>query len=218
MNNVAEKLESTGMSLDQGLVLATGPRECEVALDWGLARLKTAKSCLMRPVEGDTVLVCSDSTGNGYILAVLEGHDLDGSGRELVVEGPVRFKVSGGEMNLEADGGINLATPDKIALASDELDVSASRGRAGIGEMSFAGRFFSSRIEEVRTLARSVDSICQRLVQRLTTSYRYVEEHDEVQAGSSRMLVDGVMSVHTKTTMHTSEGHIKLDAEQIHLG
>jgi hypothetical protein len=32
------------------------------------------------------------------------------------------------------------------------------------------------------------------------------------------MLVEGTLTMQTQNTMHTAEGHIKIDAEQIHLG
>mgnify|MGYP000886246409 FL=1 len=32
------------------------------------------------------------------------------------------------------------------------------------------------------------------------------------------MLVDGTLTMETKNTLHTAEGHVKIDAEQIHLG
>jgi hypothetical protein len=94
----------------------------------------------------------------------------------------------------------------------------AMEGEIRIRRLSFLGNIFTGRIEKIRLVADAVDSLCRRLVQKLVSSYRYIEEHEEIQSASTRILVDGTMTVQTKNTVHTTEGHIKLDAEQIHLG
>jgi hypothetical protein len=68
------------------------------------------------------------------------------------------------------------------------------------------------------TVARKVDSFMHYLVQRMTSSFRQVREHDETQAASARQLVQGTLTVQTGNSVHTAEGHVKIDVEHIHLG
>jgi hypothetical protein len=63
-----------------------------------------------------------------------------------------------------------------------------------------------------------VDHIFDRLTQRLKNHTRYVEDQEEVQTGSSRYLVEDLLTVQTKNTLHQAEEIITLNGEQIHLG
>ena len=67
-------------------------------------------------------------------------------------------------------------------------------------------------------VAETVENIFCRLTQRLENAFCYVKEHEEVQAGSSRRLVEDTMTVHSKNAIHMAEEVIKLNAGQVHLG
>jgi hypothetical protein len=144
----------------------------------------------------------------------------DGLQRETILQfdGQVHLNVRGGGLRLTADETLSFASREKIMLASPALEMDANKGTVRIENMSFFGKFLFSQIEKMKVVADAMDSVFRRVVQRMTSSYRYVEEHEEIQSASTRILVDGTLTMQTKNTMHIAEGHIKIDAEQIHLG
>jgi hypothetical protein len=127
----------------------------------------------------------------------------------LSFDGDLSVRVNGGRMSLASD--------ESLSLASQDFELTAGKGRVMIEKVAFFGRLVESNIEKIKVVAETLDSIVRRAVQRFTSTYRYVEEHEEVQSASTRMIVDGTLTMHTKNTMHIAEGHVKIDAEQIHL-
>ena len=159
---------------------------------------------------GDMVLVSIDEAGLSYILSILERPEQSRTGAEISLEGDVNFNVRNGALSFTSENALSLSSP--------KFEVNAHQGTIRIDKTSFFGRFVENHIEKLRLVAESVDSIIKRAVQRFTSSYRYVEEHEEVKSASTRMIVDGTLTMHTKNTMHIAEGHVKIDAGQIHLG
>ena len=177
-----------------------------------------AFGCVVKPEKGDRVLLSTDASGRTWILSVLERPGGEARGKTFLFDGPVTMTVRNGGLRMSADNGLSMASDREITLAAQRVGIDAKEGEARIETMSFLGSVFQGRVETIRIVAHAVDSIIRRAVQRLTSSYRYVEEHEEIQSASTRMLVDGTLTMQTKNTMHTAEGHVKIDAEQIHLG
>ena len=208
MINIAAKtkIEPT---LEFGLVTQENKEGYTVRTDETVFEAQRAAGCLLKPEPGDRVVLASGDQGLAWVLAVLERPD-SGPVKEIRMTGPVAFRVDEGDLDLAADGRLSLAAP--------EFQVDAGSGQVRIEEFTWVGGLIRAQAQRLRFVADTVDSVCRRLVQKLTSSYRYVEGHEEVQSASSRMLVEGTLTLQTKNTMHTSEGHIKMDARQIHLG
>jgi hypothetical protein len=66
-------------------------------------------------------------------------------------------------------------------------------------------------------VAGRAENIFHRLTERLTNTFRYVTEHEEVQTGSTRYLVEETLTMHSKNAMHMAEEMVSINAEQIHL-
>ncbi len=167
-------------------------------------------SCLVSPHAGDLVLLSLDQRGCCYILSILERSLAAQRKTELSFDGDVNLAVRGGRMSITSD--------EALSLASAEFELNAHQGTVRIDRASFFGRFVENHIARLKIVDEAMDCVVRRAVQRFTSSYRYVEEHEEVQSTSTRMIVDGTLSIHTKNTMPISDGHVKIDAEQIHLG
>jgi hypothetical protein len=204
--------------LEYGLVAGSAGEGFIIVSAGGRYEASQAVSCLVRPEPGDKVLLSFTATGRGYILSVLERPGGKPAPINITLDGPVDLDIRQGGLSIAAAENISLAAGRKLSLAALEVGIDASRGAARIGELSFFGRLFQSQVETVKHIADTLDTIVRRAVQRLTSSYRYVAEHEEIQSASTRMLVEGTLTMQTQNTMHTAEGHIKIDAEQIHLG
>lgn len=209
MELTATRTELLQPVLEYGMVAAPCEGGFVVTSDSGIIEASVAVSCLVTPEVGDVVLFSLDESGSSYILAILERPERAQMATELSFDGDLSIRVKG--------GGMSLASDESLSLASKDFELSAEKGRVTIEKASFFGRLVENNIERIKVVADAMDSIIRRAVQRFTSSYRYVEEHEEVQSASTRMIVDGTLTMHTKNTMHVAEGHVKIDAEQIHL-
>lgn len=181
----------------------------------GPATARRAASCLLAPEAGDRVLLSLDRE-EAFVLAVLER---SGTGeRRLVLDGPARLEVPEGGLSIAARDGISLASATEVSIAAPDLSFCAARLTAGVSETSLTGEGLTAKVARIKVVARSVDSFLGRCVERMVSCLRQVREHDETQAGSARQIVEGTLTVHTANTVHLAEGHVKIDAEQIHLG
>jgi hypothetical protein len=218
MDNLAEKRQYVPPVLEYGVVASAREKAFLVLTEGGCHEAVAATGCVVKPEKDDVVLLSFGGEERIYILSVLERPC--GLHREttLQFDGQVHLNVRGGGMRMTTDEELSFASRGKMILASPKLEVDAHEGTLKIESMSFFGKVLYSQIEKMKVVADAVDSIFRRVVQRMTSSYRYVEEHEEIQSASTRMLVDGTLTMQTKNTMHIAEGHIKIDAEQIHLG
>ncbi len=210
MKAAAQQVEILQPVLEYGLVAGRSGSGFAVTCDRGVFDASVAVSCLVAPEAGDVVLLSLDGSGPCYILSILERQEGARGKTELAFDGDVSLTVRDGAMSIRSD--------EAISLASKEFELTAEEGRVTLEKSSFFGNLVENNIARIRVVADSLDTIVRRAVQRFTNTYRYVEEHEEVQSASTRMIVDGTLTMHTKNTMHIAEGHVKIDAEQIHLG
>lgn len=219
MDNLAQEKQYHQTALEYATVMSAKRNTCLVlSTSGGCFEATIAVSCLVQPEKGDCVLLSVNTENQTYILSILERPDQLHQETNLRFEGQVNLNVKNGGLQLTAAKEMSFAAQENMTLASPLFNIAARKGNIKIEKVSFFGKFLSSRIEKIRIIADTVDAVLRRSVQRLTSSYRYIEEHEEVQSASTRMLVEGTLTMQTKNTMHTAEGHIKIDAEQIHLG
>lgn len=212
----AKKYEKENPYLDYGLILDEGPALI-VRTSSGDFEAQKAVSCLIEPRPGDQVLVSMDSSAVCHVIAVLTRPDEE-AGADLHFSGDVRMRIERGSLQLLADKDLNLAARDNMSLASESLDVNTNQANAHIEKLSFVGEFINIQAKRLKTVADVCEQFLSSLTQRLKSSFRSVEEHDESQAGSARYLVDGTMTVNVKNSVHIAEEDVKIDADQIHLG
>lgn len=210
MELLAKKIDPLRPILEYGVISAACEKGFTVSTDRGIIDANIAVSCLVSPGAGDVVLLSLDEAGCCYILSILERPEKTQKHTELSFEGDLSVNVRGGAMSLTSE--------EAISLASRDFALDAHNGNVNMEKLSFFGGFVENHIARLKIVAETVDSIVRRAVQRFTSSYRYIEEHEEIQSASTRMIVDGTLTMHTKNTMHIAEGHVKIDAEQIHLG
>lgn len=213
-NALAYMSPETAVSLVESRIVAAGDDHWIAATPAGGTPAVCAASCLLRPRVGDLVLL-SRSAGGAYILAVLAQA---GGETALDLHGDVRVNVASGHLTVSAAGGVNVASAQGIAMTAPHIQTDAGRGSFRIGTLEFTASRVAAVCDTLSLAARAVDHAFRRLVQRLGSAFRYVEGHDEMQAASARQLVDGTLTIQTENTVHLAEQHIKIDAEQVHLG
>lgn len=204
----------TPSSLLQGRVRGSQESFYWVETVSGIHPAKRAASCLIEPQVSDLVLVCEGDQGAWYVLAVLEkGEGLPSS---ILFEDGLSLKVRKGHLDVQAEG-IRLAGKE-IALSSQSLQVDSLKGKARIVDFSFLGRVLNSRVQKVRWVSETWDSVVDRLTQRAKRSYRWIEDHERTRAGRITCLVKDTLYMKGKRSSIMAEKKIKMDAEKIHLG
>lgn len=218
MKNLAHKKAHQSPVLEYGRILSHADGTFCVRTDFGETQARQAVGCLIRPREGDKVLLSLNGEDNDYILSVLEHDPETGDRTDMDFQGNVNLNVSRGSLVVQADQDISLISNDQIHCATDEITLNAKHGKVFVDAMSLVGRTVATQVERITAVALNVEQTFRRLTQRLDNAFRFIKEHEEVQSQSTRYLVDDLMAVHTKNTDLTSEEIVKINAEQIHLG
>jgi hypothetical protein len=195
-------------------VKAAAPGRIEVETSFGTVSAARAVSCLVEPSAGDKVLLSVDMTGEAYVLSVLAS----ASPVALAIDGDVRLAVRSGSFTVAADKDLTFSCSGELTAASGGISVHASTGNAVIERMSFMGQALKTQFKRVRSVAQSMDQVFRRFTMRAQESSRYVKEHDEVQAGSQRVLVEDLCALHAKNHSVMAEEQVVINAEQIHMG
>jgi hypothetical protein len=215
MGNLAIKPKLTTLFHQYGEVTQLG-ETVTVHSDSTVYQAKRAASCLLEPMLGDKVLMVTDTEGADYVLAVLER---SGEGRAVMhLPGDAEIRTDTGSLRISGRDGIRIQTPGEMTLQSSTLAVQALQGDVTIQSLSLVGDAWRSCIDRVKTVGRSFDSILERCHQRVSRSYRIVEEMDQVKAGQIDYTADTSLQLHAKYALVTAEDLVKMDADQIHLG
>jgi hypothetical protein len=169
-----------------------------------------AASCLIRPRQGDSVLAAFDEEGNCFILSVLMQNQAPGQVNEIVLEGDASLHIR--------KGGLTISADDEVSVVSEKISLAARTGNAAFEECSFLGKVLSSQFESIKTVAGKVENIFQELTEKLIDAFRFVKDHEEIQTGSTRYLVEENLTMHSKNAMHVAEEIVTINAGQVHLG
>ena len=212
----AKHVQTASPNLEYGFVLNRTASRFLVRTSFGEIAAVRAAGCLLEPADGDKVLLAVDIGGGAYVLSVLER---DASlAAELAVDGDARLSARGGSLTLAAERDLSLRCGQGLSAVAGSVSVQAGRGTAVIERVRVAGHSLKTRFKRVNSLAQTVDMACRRYTQRLTDCFRFVKEHDEVQAGSQRVLVEELMALHAKNHSIMAEEQVVINAGEIHLG
>ncbi|MHC4400592.1 MAG: DUF3540 domain-containing protein [Planctomycetota bacterium] len=201
-SSAAIKPDDEGVFQTTGTVTAIADDVIEVLASDETFRASCAVSCLVAPEEGDLVLLAGSRATSFYLLAVLER---PGSHNTCIsTDGDLTFELRTGRFTVAATEGVELVSKRTVSVTADRLEARAREG----------GLFLST----VRLIAGAVDSILERLSQRVKRVYRRVEELEHVRAGQIDCAAEGNLRLHGENTLVTANQLVKADAKQIHIG
>jgi len=216
MDNLARKQVYSEATQEYGKVVGQEDSFYSVETASGLYRVLRAVSCVVQPEVTDLVLVSLSSLGGGYILAVLEREQ--GAKATLSFDSDVDIRTSEGSLSIASKRGIDLASPEDINLISSRLGIVSSEGEINISKLTFLGSFFEGSLETVKLLARTFDSITERFFRRTKRSYRFIEDTDQVKAGSLNYIADKSLMLRGTFSQMTAKEDVHIDAERINIG
>jgi hypothetical protein len=214
MVGLAAKLERRVWQ-EVGTVVERRNRELVVRTETGTLRAERAVSCLVEPEIDDDVLI----TGVGsqcYVLAILERPS--GAPVRLSADGDLCVALEHGAFEVDAPGGIHLASKQGVSVAAKQVDISSVAGRFAIGSLTMFGTLLESRLEKLEVVVGGIDAVIERVVERVKRSYRFVEETDQVEAEHVDYAANKTMSLRAENALITAQELVKVDGSQIHVG
>jgi hypothetical protein len=215
MNQLARQL-STDVTQEQGLLLRREGDAFLVRTSSGDVRAKRATSCLVEPHAEDLVLIAAVPRGVCYVLAVLEREA--GEPTRLVTEGDLEVSARNGRLSLGAERGVSLVSKTAVELVAARFSLKALEGSVVLEELALTGRKLTAQVDRIKAFATSLDSVMERVSQRVKRSYRTVEEADHVRAERIDYVAKRTMNLHGENAVVTAEHVVKVDGEQILVG
>jgi len=191
---------------DRFAIEATPGEPCFVA--------RRAVSCLVEPALGDAVLFAGRPSGALYVLAVLERDD---DAVTLRAPGDLTLQVDAGRLTL-ASRGVDVVSSEDISLTSSEVRVRASRGQVFVRRLELLSEKLFGQSEAVKLVASEVERVAERVLDRVGRSYRFVEEMDQLRAGSIEHVAEETLRLKGEHAFLQADGLTKVDGDQIHLG
>lgn len=181
----------------------------------GRFRAKRAVSCLVEPEVGDEVLFAGRSSGDLYVLAVLERK----AAGAVLVRAP-------GDLTIKADGRIAIASPEgvdvvtskNIALTGGGIEVRAGHGHVFVRHLDFIGEKLVGEVEALKVVSGKIERIAERVIERVKRSYRFIEEMDQLRAGQIEYVAEETMRLKGENAFVQADKLAKVDGDQIHLG
>ena len=215
MNAATHLVRPTTVEQTTGRVTRVEGATVAVRTGHGEVIANRAASCLLEPTAGDLVLLASVSTGESYVLGVLEREN-DGPAR-LSFEKDVELHTPG-QLSLHGVNGVRLVSDGALSLLGRSLDAVAREGTLLLRSLHVVSQAVQADTGKLKFLAQVVESTVDRLSARFGNVYRRVDELEQVQAGQVQMRVDGNLDLRGGNTLVTAERLVKVNAEQVHMG
>ena len=216
----AEKITSMSrqpaIEIEYGTVHKLEAKEIVIHSQAGVITAKRAFSCVVNPEAGDKVMYSRDHKEQYYVLAIVE-RPLQQSAR-LSFQGDVAIESVQGEILITGQSGLQIASAESIALVSNQVNVIAKKGLINIDDAIVTGEKASSHISRLSVFAKSIDTVADRLSQKLKNSFRVIEGVDQTKAGDVLTTIKNLFSLRARQSAIIAKKDIKIDAERIHMG
>jgi hypothetical protein len=177
-------------------------------------RAKRAASCLLVAEPGDRVLVSRGT--ECFVLAVLERNGEQPA--EMAIDGDATLHARGGRLRLGGSEGVELVTDKAIALLSRAFRLTSSTAEVVVEQLDVVGKRAQASFDEAGLAARTIDTMAERVMERVDRFYRFVGEIDRLRAGHIDYRAEHSVQIKGENTVMTARGVAKIDGEQIHMG
>ena len=217
MKNVMlmKKTSPRPVALSYGQV--TGRKEARwfVLTDDGrMLGAQKADGCLLTPELHDLVLLSEDGGNDGFILNVLVK-----SGRRsaILIPGAGEITSGEGELSLTANT-IAVQAAEGASFAAPEVSFTGVTAKASFLSFSFIAQILEARIGKAATMIETLDMVCGRLTERLKTSFRWIENFEQIKAGRISTIVKERFAVRARHASVLTEEEVSIDGRKIRLG
>ncbi|MBW2524990.1 MAG: DUF3540 domain-containing protein [Deltaproteobacteria bacterium] len=216
MSNLAQTLHPEEITHLAGIAERAIDGRWLVRTSTGRYRARRATSCLLEPVVGDRVTLAVDEAGESYIVSVLERQGERPRVR-IAVDGDVELDVSG-RYAVAARRGVDLVSGEDFNVISGKLSLKAVDGRVAFERLSYVGKVLQGKVEQLRTVSRSVEAVAERVTETAKRCYRFVSEFDQLRAERIDHQAAKTLRMHGQNTVVTAQRLVQVDGDRIHLG
>lgn len=194
------------LSLSYGRVTEREEDHYRVTTDEGIALwARKADGCLLTPEAEDMVLVSDGGAEGAFILSVL-------------IKNGAEFDLAlGGKAKIHAES-ITLSALHSASLEAPEVAFSGVSGKADFMGFSLRAGVCRAEIKKVSMLIQFLDSVVDRVTQRVKNSFRWIENTEQISAGRIRSVVKQRFSLKAKHTSILADEEVTVDGKKIHLG
>jgi hypothetical protein len=177
---------------------------------------RRAVSCVVDPRPDDLVLFAGIASGERYVLAVLER-----TGDQAAVwsaPGSVTLATPDGQVTVAARDGVNVVTSATVRVTTDAVSVTAREGELAVQALTYVGAAVVASLDDLKLTAQRIDTVAERLSQKLKRAYRSVSELDQLRAEQGDWSFRKTLGLHAANVVATARDLVKVDGDQIHLG
>ncbi|MFT7673852.1 MAG: hypothetical protein ACI845_002268 [Gammaproteobacteria bacterium] len=175
-----------------------------------------AFSCLVEPMQDDTVVFSIDSSRRCHIHSIIERHASDRTNLEF--PGDVTLNAARGNVSINGREGINISSEKTMRQSAEEFTLIAKKALFSVDNITAIGSRLSGKFKNIQTIADSVETIADNLIQKLKNSFRLIDGLDQSRATEAIHTVKNLYSLRSKQAAILAKKDIKMDAERIHMG
>ncbi len=183
----------------------------------GEVRARRAASCMLQPTLGDLVLAAVLGDGSAYVLAVLERGDADVPS-ELLVEGDVALRVSNGRLEVFADQGVELRSPEHVKVASRNVEIVSKNTHLLFDELKAMGRDAVLEATNGRILGTVLETVADMVHLTAKRAIRVVTEIDQTRAKRVDHLIEKSLTISAENASVMATSLVRMDGSNIQLG
>ena len=216
----AEKLTAfkanESIRIEYGTVQDVSGDEYAIKTCAGVFSASCAFSCVIRPEAGDRVICSRDEYSHCCILSIIERPT--GNDASVSFPGNVNINAPHGSVTIAGDQGLQLTSAKSLNMIAGDLNVAAGKGIVNVADVMAIGNQFTGNISKIRIFADTIDSVAERLSQKLRNSFRMIEGVDQTRAGEVLTTVKNLFSLRSRQSAMLAKKDMKIDAERIHMG
>ena len=180
----------------------------------GIIAAKRAFSCLIEPLQGDTVLITLQGE-QVYILSILDRMDV--SNTRISVSGDLHFQAIDGEIGMHGKH-VTLEATETAKIASTTLGIGALHGEISIAQMTFWGNVIQCYSEKVKLVGDAIESFFKRMFHHAEHSQRYIAQQELVHCKNINYEAEQMLQLRGKLTQISAPGDVFVTGERVHLG
>jgi len=206
---------SSGSTIDTARVVRVDDGEFLLLTPDTLAlRGKKAAGCLLEPELNDTVLIVRNTPEGVFILTVLER---GGGVSRIILNGDTTLCATGGSLRLSGDT-IELTAEKSATLDAPDMKLQGVRGDASFLNFSLTASVAEAKAGKLSLVASSIDTVAERITQRVRDCFRWVSRMDQTKAGQVSISAENRFDVKADAAALIADGDVKIDGDKIRLG
>ena len=201
--------------LARATVMGVSERSFMIDLGAGVINARTAFSCLVEPIVGDSVLV-NQSGSDYFVLAVLERQAEQNM--ELNFPGDVKMVANSGQVDLIADQDLNFLSTKSTNMLSSKLNLTSADMSINTGKLTAQTNEIESHSQTVNMYSNVFNSVTKQINQKTDILIRWVEQVETLNIGNLIQNVRKNYTSHSDQAVITASKDMRIDGERIHMG